>query len=148
MASEETVVKFELCHKDAKLPEYSSGGAAGMDFFSVNGGVASAGSSLVCQTGLKPQIPPGYVLLLFSRSGHGFKQDTRLANCVGVIDSDFRGEIKVKLTVDSARSVLQVEKGHKIAQGILFQVPKMVTAEVEKVDETDRGEAGFGSTGL
>jgi dUTP pyrophosphatase len=73
-------------------------------------------------TGLEFEIPKGYVMLLFSRSGHGFYFDTRLANCVGVIDSDYRGEVLVKLTQDFGHlePKIMIRHGMSIAQGIIL----------------------------
>lgn len=96
-------------------------------------------------TGIAFAIPPGMVGLVFSRSGHGFKHDTRLANCVGVIDADFRGEILAKLTKDYGSSLL-VKPGDRIAQ-IVFVRHETVLEEVSELDVTTRGTSGFGSTG-
>lgn len=86
-------------------------------------------------------------MFIFSRSGHGFKSDTRLSNCVGVIDSDYRGEVMVKLTCDSARSSLVVSNGDRIAQAVIIKYDQVEFEESDDLSETERGAGGFGSTG-
>lgn len=100
----------------------------------------------VFRTGLAFDIPKGYALMVYSRSGHGFKNDVRLANCVGVIDSDYTGEVKVKLTIDNDGS-FTVSHGDRIAQAMLIKVPCVQLVEVDELKTTERGANGFGSTG-
>lgn len=100
----------------------------------------------VFRTGLAFDIPKGYALMVYSRSGHGFKNDVRLANCVGVIDSDYTGEVKVKLTIDNDGGFV-VSHGDRIAQAMLIKVPCVQLVEVDELKTTERGANGFGSTG-
>ena len=100
----------------------------------------------IFRTGLAFDIPKGYALMVYSRSGHGFKNDVRLANCVGVIDSDYTGEVKVKLTIDNDGSFI-VSHGDRIAQAMLIKVPCVQLVEVNELKTTERGANGFGSTG-
>ena len=100
----------------------------------------------IFRTGLAFDIPKGYALMVYSRSGHGFKNDVRLANCVGVIDSDYTGEVKVKLTIDNDGSFI-VSHGDRIAQAMLIKVPCVQLVEVDELKTTERGDNGFGSTG-
>lgn len=100
----------------------------------------------IFRTGLAFDIPKGYALMVYSRSGHGFKNDVRLANCVGVIDSDYTGEVKVKLTIDNDGSFI-VSHGDRIAQAMLIKVPCVQLVEVDELKTTERGANGFGSTG-
>lgn len=100
----------------------------------------------IFRTGLAFDIPEGYALMVYSRSGHGFKNDVRLANCVGVIDSDYTGEVKVKLTIDHDGS-FTVSHGDRIAQAMLIKVPCVQLVEVDELKTTERGANGFGSTG-
>ena len=86
-------------------------------------------------------------MLVYSRSGHGFKYGVRLANCVGVIDSDYRGEVGVKLTADQTSEGFFVRNGDRIAQAMIVPVDRVEFEEVEKLSDTDRGTGGFGSTG-
>lgn len=125
----------------ASLPVYATEGAACFDIAAMEGGTVPA----VFSTGLAFEVPEGHVMLVFSRSGHGFKNDVRLANCVGVIDSDYRGELKVKLAADGAP--MAVAPGDRIAQAMVLPVSQCEFVEVNELDETDRGQGGFGSTG-
>ena len=100
----------------------------------------------IFRTGLAFDIPKGYALMVYSRSGHGFKNDVRLANCVGLIDSDYTGEVKVKLTIDNDGSFI-VSHGDRIAQAMLIKVPCVQLVEVDELKTTERGANGFGSTG-
>ncbi|UIU26947.1 dUTPase [Escherichia phage vB_EcoS_SA80RD] len=100
----------------------------------------------IFRTGLAFDIPEGYALMVYSRSGHGFKNDVRLANCVGVIDSDYTGEVKVKLTIDHD-GCFTVNHGDRIAQAMLIKLPSVQLVEVDELKTTERGANGFGSTG-
>lgn len=140
-------LKVMKCHPDAVIPKYETNGAGCFDIASISeGGVGLSNGAMVFRTGLKFQIPEGYTMLVFSRSGHGFKSDVRLSNCVGVIDSDYRGELLVKLRSDAPAS-FAVLKGDRIAQAMLIETPRFMIEEFSELDETERGEKGFGSTG-
>lgn len=138
-------VKIKLLHHDAIMPTYGSAGAACFDLYCVDGGVVAYEDTF--RTGLAFEIPEGHVMLVFSRSGHGFKNDTRLANCVGVIDHDYRGEVMVKLRCDSSVSSLTISSGDRIAQAMIVPYPKVEFAWADDLSDTDRGTGGFGSTG-
>ncbi len=138
-------IKIKKLHPDALMPQYGSDGAACFDLHCVNG--AFVCTQEVFDTGLAFEIPEGHVMLVFSRSGHGFKNDTRLANCVGVIDHDYRGEVKVKLRVDSDLSCLSIKAGDRIAQAMVVPYPKVEFDWADELTDTDRGTGGFGSTG-
>ena len=88
-------------------------------------------------------------MLVFSRSGQGFKDAVRLANCTGVIDSDYRGDVKVKLQRDHAEHDLPVfvDHGDRIAQAMIIPVEQAQFEVVDELSETQRGTGGFGSTG-
>jgi dUTP pyrophosphatase len=141
-------ISFKLM-EGAVLPTYATRGSAAFDIYSNQDAVIQYGQPAIIQTGLIPEIEEDHALLLFSRSGHGFNYNTRLANAVGVIDSDYRGQILVKLTMDfpSWQVTYNVAKGDRIAQGIVIPVPRVYISEVFTVSETARGEGGFGSTG-
>lgn len=133
-------------HPDVKLPVYATDGSGCFDIYAdkldhyVN-------SSAVYSTGLKFEIPEGFVMMVYSRSGHGFTKDIRLANCVGVIDSDYRGELKVKLTQDGEFSKVSMPyEGERVAQAMVIPVPKIEFNEVTTLSTTQRGEGGLGST--
>lgn len=138
-------VKIKKLHTDAIMPTYGSDGAACFDLHCI--GSAYVDSYYVFDTGLAFEIPEGHVMLVFSRSGHGFNNDIRLANCVGVIDHDYRGDVKVKLRCDSLRGGLAVKRGDRIAQAMIIPYPKVGFVWAVELSDTDRGACGFGSTG-
>lgn len=130
----------------ARMPVYATEGAAAFDFFAAETGTVHSGNPLIINTGIRIEIPKGYCLKIYSRSGHGFNKDIRLANCVGIIDSDYRGDIKVKLTPDSPKAHLSVMAGDRIAQGVIERCELWEFEEVLQLSETERGAGGFGST--
>lgn len=144
---------IKLVHPGARMPTYGTSGAACFDLYAVSDipHELYQGTSVTVPTGLVFDIPEGYVLLVYSRSGHGFKYDVRLANCVGVIDSDYRGEVMVKLTRDESPgswlNQFHIQQGDRIAQAMLMPVERVELEQVEEVEATVRGEGGFGSTG-
>jgi dUTP pyrophosphatase len=133
-------IKYKKLHPKAVAPFKATDGAAGFDLTAVTR------QGNVFGTGLAFDIPAGYVLLIYSRSGHGFKESTRLSNCVGVIDSDYTGEIKVALRRDDGKP-LTVQVGDRVAQGVLMRLPKVTFTETQELKETERNDNGFGSTG-
>lgn len=140
-------IRFIRTSSLAKMPVYATEGSAAFDFFAAESGTVHSGNPLIINTGIRIEIPKGYCLKIYSRSGHGFNKDIRLANCVGVIDSDYRGDIMIKLTPDNPNSHLSVMAGDRIAQGIIEKCDKWEFEEVLQLSETDRGVGGFGSTG-
>ncbi|MBX9901001.1 MAG: dUTP diphosphatase [Burkholderiaceae bacterium] len=145
-------LKIKRVHPNAKLPQYGSSGAACFDLRALIESEqkipVGCWEPKTFRTGLAVEVPDGYVLLIFSRSGHGFNNDTRLSNAVGVVDSDYRGEILVKLAKDSQNSeTLWIIDGMRIAQAMLVKIPKVEFVEVSELSETTRGSGGFGSTG-
>lgn len=146
-------LKVKMCHPGARLPTYASAGAACFDLYAVvdHPGELFQGTGILVRTGLIFDIPEDYVLMVYSRSGHGFKHDVRLANCVGVIDSDYRGEVMVKLTRDESPGSwldpFTISQGDRIAQAMLMPVQQITFEQVQEVGATVRGDGGFGSTG-
>ena len=144
-------LKIKKLHPDAVIPTYGSSGAGCFDLYAVDCGQQSpvySDAHVTFRTGLAFEIPPGQVMLVFSRSGHGFKHAVRLSNATGVIDSDYRGEVMVRLTCDSAQvDVLRVNPGDRIAQAMLMPVEQIEFLEVLALGVTERGVSGFGSTG-
>ena len=136
----------------AKMPTYATDGSGWFDLYSINTlpRLVQEGHPVVFDTGLAFEIPPGYGMFILSRSGHGLNFDTRLANCVGCIDSEYRGEIKVKLTCDVERDEgmpMSVMPGDRIAQACILPIPRVSFEFVDELGETARGKGGFGSTG-
>lgn len=147
-------MNLHICklHENAITPTYGSAGAACFDLYAVDVSGGGDYKTAICRTGLAFEVPEGHAMLIFSRSGHGFNKDTRLANCVGVIDSDYRGEVMVKLTKDAAFHPSEVpaliaRAGDRVAQAMVIPVPRVTFHVVEQLSLTERGAAGFGSTG-
>lgn len=138
-------IKVKKLDPDARLPVYGTNGAGCFDLAALS--PAEIWEARIIRTGLSFEIPEGHVMLIFSRSGHGFKNDVRLANCVGVIDADYRGEVMVKLTNDGTQR-FEIEPGDRIAQAMVIPFPRVTFEEVEELSSTERGEGGFGSTGV
>lgn len=144
---------FKKMHPNAKLPEYAHVGDAGMDVFSVERATLTVGEPTLVKTGLVAEIPDGYELQVRPRSGLALKQGITVWNSPGTIDSNYRGEIGVILLwtrrMDlEGRNWIEIPSGTKIAQLVLAPVTKAEVHEVQEVSQTDRGEGGFGSTGL
>ena len=140
-------IKVKKLHEDAILPTYGTDGAACFDLYALDAAVLLADGAAIVRTGLSFEIPEGYVMLVYSRSGHGFKHDVRLSNCVGVIDSDYRGELMIKLRCDHPDIGLVTDKHERVAQALLVPIPRIEFVETETLSNTDRGTGGFGSTG-
>lgn len=140
-------VKVKRLYESAKLPTYATDGSGCFDIYTMLNGDVEDNDPHVFSTGLAFEIPEDHVMLVFSRSGHGFKHDVRLSNCVGVIDSDYRGELKVKLTCDKLNWGLDIAAGERVAQGMIIPIEKVEFEEVRELSETARGTGGFGSSG-
>ena len=136
---------------NAKLPTQGSIEAAGYDLYADLGGkediTIAPGATEFIGTGLAFALPQGTFLGIYPRSGLACKQGLRPANCVGIVDSDYRGEVKVALRNDSG-DYRTIADGERIAQGILQTYLCMNFTETDELPETDRGLGGFGSTGL
>ena len=132
----------------AKLPERGSEYAAGYDLFAdVEKSVEiTPTETRMIGTGVAMEIPEGYFGGIFARSGLSTKEGLRPANCVGVVDSDYRGEIKVALHNDSETD-RYIFRGQKIAQLVVIPFLQVEFEEVEELNDTVRGVGGFGSTG-
>lgn len=142
-------LKFAKLHDDAIEPTYATPGAAAFDLYATANHAAvfvGEGRPQIISTGIAVEVPDGWFLDIRSRSGHGFNSSVRLANCTGVIDSDYRGEIKICLTADAGGGMM-VKPGDRIAQAILTLAPRVDLVEVDTLTRTDRGAGGFGSTG-
>lgn len=145
-------IKIKKLSPLAKTPTYATDGSGCFDLYSINTmpRLVHEGCPVVFDTGLSFEIPPGYGMFILSRSGHGFNFDTRLANCVGFIDSDYRGEVKVKLTADQEHEEampLSVMPGDRVAQACILPIPKVEFILADNLSDTARGQGGFGSTG-
>ena len=136
--------------ENAKLPKSGSPQAAGYDLYACSGnGITKIAphTTAMIGTGLAAAVPEGYFGGLFARSGLAAKQGLRPANCVGVLDSDYRGEITIALHNDTDE-VREVEDGERIAQLVVMPYLAVSFEETEELDLTERGEGGFGHTGM
>lgn len=140
------VVVIKHLSDRAKTPTYGSAGAACFDLYAADTLAVAPGRSAVVPTDLAFEVPEGYVLMIYSRSGHGFKSGVRLANGTGIVDSDYRGHVPVCLHNDG-RDVFYVRQGDRVAQAQITPVPRVEFVVVDELSSTERGENGFGSTG-
>ena len=139
-------LKVKRLTDTAKLPTYAHDGDACFDLYADDVNETCGGTVFTCDTSLSVEVPQGYAMMIYSRSGHGFKNNMRLSNCVGVLDSGYRGPVMVKLTCD--RQIQYVPKvGDRIAQAMLIPVPVVTFEEVTELSDSERGEGGFGSSG-
>ena len=134
--------------KEVALPKYETSGSSGMDLSAnINTGVnIEPGKTAIIPTGLALSIPKGFEIQIRPRSGLAAKQKISVLNTPGTIDSDYRGEIKVIL-INLSQESFKVEKGLRIAQMVVCPVVQAQLKEVNDLNETARGEGGFGSTG-
>jgi dUTP pyrophosphatase len=137
-------LKIKTIHPDAKPPAYAHPGDAGFDLFSCVDLKLAAGEVQAVPTGIQMAIPVGHVGLVWDKSGISLKGVHRLA---GVVDAGYRGEVQVVL-VNLGREPYAVKKGMKIAQMLIQPVLTVEIMEAAELDDTTRGEGGFGSTGL
>ena len=140
-------VKIKKLRQDAIIPKYATPGAACFDLHAIENGYIYPGESMHFSTGLSIEIPECYVMKIYSRSGHGFKSGIRLSNATGILDSDYRGEVRIKLHNDHINYGFKVNSGDRIAQAMIIPVDQVQFEEVEELSETMRGIGGFGSTG-
>ncbi|AZF88642.1 deoxyuridine 5'-triphosphate nucleotidohydrolase [Escherichia phage Skarpretter] len=131
----------------AVMPTYATEGSACFDIYAIAARPDERNNAIYLETGLVFEIPEGYALMIYSRSGQGFKNDTRLSNCVGIIDSDYTGEVAIKLVCDRPTGEYPpIDLTKAQAQAMLVPVPRVVLTEVDTVKKTARGANGFGST--
>lgn len=144
-------IKFKKLHPNAKLPTKATDGSAGWDVYSpvkVNSHcpeVSSESLQARIDLGFSMELPPDYCALLCARSSFGSKYNGGIPNGVGVIDSDYRGEVSLYLIAEES---FRFEKGERVGQLLILPVPQAEFVEVEGLRETKRGTGGFGSTGL
>lgn len=149
-------IRIKLTHPNARVPTYGSEGAACFDLYAATvngcaslGDIVYPGHPVLVDTGLAFEVPPGYMLRIASRSGLAFKHGVDAFP--GVIDPDYRGPVKVLLKcwhLADDEPPVRIDPGDRIAQAYLCAVPRVTFAEVEELSATERGEGGFGSTGL
>ena len=151
----ERIAKFEKVSKNEEtkdfydyimLPKRATSGSAGYDFYLPFDLTIKTTESVKVFTGIRAKIDPDYVLMIFPRSGLGTKYHLMLDNTVGVIDSDYRGEVMVALHNHSSEEQI-VFHGERIAQLVIMPFYKAIFVETDELSDTVRGSGGFGSTG-
>lgn len=144
------VVNAVLDDDNAQLPKRADSHSAGYDLYAHIGDMEEfgimPGETLMIGTGVHVEIPDGYFGGIFARSGLASKKGLRPANCVGVIDESFRGEIKVALHNDS-KEMQVIKDGERIAQLVIIPYATVIFNQVDELGKTERGENGFGSSG-
>ena len=141
-------IQVKKLKNNAQLPTRGSAYAAGYDLYACldEAITIDAGETVKVGTGLSIAVPEGYFGAIFARSGLAAKEGLRPANCVGVADSDYRGEYIVALHNDSSVT-RTVTPGERIAQLVIMPFLSVTFEEAQELDATERGEGGFGSTG-
>lgn len=141
-------LKIEKLSHCVALPDYATAGSAGLDLTLASEleVVIGAGDRARLPTGIKVEIPSGYEGQVRARSGLADRAGISLTNCIGTIDSDYRGEVMV-LIINHGREPYTFKPGERIAQLVVMPVPQVEIEVVEAVSSSSRGEGGFGSTG-
>ncbi len=140
-------LKVMRIHPNAILPEYAHPGDAGLDLFSIEEAVLSPGDSKLIRTGIKIELPKGTEAQIRPRSGLALKHQITILNTPGTVDEGYRGEIGV-IIINHGKADFQVKKGMKIAQMVIKPVLHVEIEEVSRLTNSQRGEGGFGSSGI
>lgn len=143
------ITRISESTKDIPLPHYATDGSAGMD---IHAAVESDISippmeTILVPSGFAIEVPVGYEAQIRPRSGLAIKNKIGIMNAPGTIDSDYRGEVKIILS-NFGKDSFVVKRGDRIAQMVIAQYTRIEWEEVQKLSETDRGEGGFGHTGI
>ena len=141
-------VRFKKLTATAHEPTHGSSWAAGYDLYAdlSSSIMIEPGETKVIKTNIAVEIPAGYFGGIYPRSGLSTKQGLTLINCVGVIDADYRGDIRIPL-INLSRQWRIIDPGERVAQIIVQPCERVQWAEVPELSDTDRGSGGFGSTG-
>ena len=139
-------VAITRLHEDATIPERAYPGDAGLDLAALETAVLGPGERATVGTGLAVAVPEGYAAFVQPRSGLAAKHGITLVNSPGLIDSGYRGEVRVVLLNTDRRETFTVTPGMRIAQLVVLQVPEVELEEVDELPATERGARGFGSS--
>ena len=142
------VIGIQQLHPDAVVPSYAHIGDAGADLTSVEAVHLEPGARALVATGIAIAIPQGYVGLVHPRSGLAVKQGLGLVNSPGTIDAGYRGEVKVAVINLDPHNPIDLPSGTRIAQLVIQKVEQVQFQVVDELDDTTRGNDGFGSTGI
>ena len=143
---QQLIVKVKKLHENAVIPSYSKPGDAGMDL-TITSQMSNTTFDASYGFGIAMEIPNGYVGLVFPRSSVR-NQDLLLTNCVGVIDSGYRGELQATFKKTNGFESIKYNVGDRGAQIIILPYPQVFMVESDELSDTERGTGGFGSTGL
>jgi len=136
------------CRPDARLPRSAHPGDGGLDLCAAVSCTLLPFERALIPTGLQIAIPEGYAGFVVPRSGSALRLGLSFPNTPGLIDSGYRGELQVLAVNLDPKTTFTLEAGDRIAQLVILPVPALTVREVDELDETVRGEAGFGSSGL
>lgn len=139
------LIKFQKILAETIIPHYAHPGDAGLDIFSAEETIIKAGEIKNIRTGVKMELPEGFIGLVWDKSGLALKNGIK--TMAGVIDTGYRGEIGIVL-INLSGQDYKIEKGQKIAQMLIQKAEQVEIEETQKLSETKRGIGGFGSTGL
>ncbi|WP_066832037.1 dUTP diphosphatase [Collinsella ihumii] len=140
-------VSIKRLDPEVELPSYAYEGDAGLDLRANESVEIPPHERVLISTGIAIALPDGYAGFVQPRSGMALKRGLSIANTPGLIDAHYRGEIKVIAVNLDPRETIRIERGERIAQLVIQQVPVVHLVEVDELDETDRGAGGFGSSG-
>jgi dUTP pyrophosphatase len=147
MPADAVTVCIKRLDKTLPLPAYAYPGDAGLDLRAAADCVIEPGRRALIPTGLKLAIPEGYAGFVQPRSGAAARQGLSLVNTPGLIDSQYRGELVVIAINLDADEAIDIRRGDRIAQLVILPIPQVTLVEVDALDETERSEKGFGSSG-
>lgn len=146
--SEQLSINITRLANDVTIPSYAYPGDAGMDLRAIEHVTLAPFERALVSTGLAVAIPEGYAGFVQPRSGLAIKQGVTVLNTPGLIDSHYRGELKVALINLDPNNTFEVNPGDRIAQIVIQKVESVAWNVVDSLDETERGEGGFGSSGV
>lgn len=141
-------VKIKRLDQELPLPRYANPGDAGLDLYSAVDVVIEPMRRVMIPTGVAIALPEGYAGFVQPRSGLAAKKGLSIVNTPGLVDSGYRGELKVIAINTDADEPITIARGERVAQLVVQRVPAVELVEVDELDSTKRGEGGFGSTGL
>lgn len=141
-------VPIKILSRNAQVPNMAYNGDAGVDLWSVEHIVLKPQERAMVATGLAIALPEGYAGFVLPRSGLAAKHGISIVNAPGLIDSNYRGELKVVLVNTDPEESFSIEIGDRIAQLIVMPVPTISFEQVEELPDSQRGESGFGSSGI
>ncbi len=144
---ERTVLRIKRLDKGLPLPSYAHSGDAGLDLYSAEDVSIPPGEWALIPTGFAMALEEGYAAFIQPRSGLAARSGISIVNTPGLIDCHYRGEVKVIL-INHGKQPFRVKRGDRVAQMVVQRVESVIVEEVDELEETTRGEGGFGSTGV